>query len=175
MQTHLSLSLSEETHPLRGLERMILLSVVDSKWIDYLHNLDNLRDGIGLRAYGQKDPLIEYKREAFEMFQNMSYDIERETLGLLFRQETHLHAMLNTQFDIKMEAPLAEFDENAGDEQFETPFTHLLDNAGYHHFDIEAGMTEQEHETALVGGGSINKNDDCPCGSGKKYTKCHGA
>jgi preprotein translocase subunit SecA len=189
MQTHLSLSLSEDTHPLRGLERMILLSVVDSKWIDYLHNLDNLRDGIGLRAYGQKDPLIEYKREAFEMFQNMSYDIERETLGLLFRQEAHIHAMLNTQFDIKMEAAPSEFAgegfenaefeheglENNHDEQFETPFTHMLEHADYHHFDIEAGLTEEEHETALVGGGSISKNDDCPCGSGKKYNKCHGA
>ncbi|MBK8189721.1 MAG: preprotein translocase subunit SecA [Vampirovibrionales bacterium] len=72
-------------HPLRRIERDILLSVIDAKWIDYLHSLDALRDGIGLRAYGQKDPLLEYKREAFEMFQAMTYDIQRESVALLFR------------------------------------------------------------------------------------------
>ena len=75
----------EDKHPLRRIERDILLHVVDGKWIDYLHNLDALREGIGLRAYGQKDPLIEYKREAFEMFQQLTYDIQKETVSLLFR------------------------------------------------------------------------------------------
>jgi len=77
-------------HPLRRIERDILLSIVDAKWIDYLHNLDALREGIGLRAYGQKDPLLEYKREAFELFQNMTYDIQQETVMLLFRSKIQI-------------------------------------------------------------------------------------
>jgi preprotein translocase subunit SecA len=76
---------AHRNNPLRRIEREILLSIIDSKWIDYLHNLDSLREGIGLRAYGQKDPLIEYKREAFEMFQHLTYDIQTETVQLLFR------------------------------------------------------------------------------------------
>jgi preprotein translocase subunit SecA len=82
-----------DLHPLRRIERDILLSNIDSRWIDYLHNLDGLREGIGLRAYGQKDPLIEYKREAFEMFQNLTYDIQRDTVMLLF----------NTRIEIQMQ------------------------------------------------------------------------
>ena len=69
----------------RGLERDILLRVVDNKWIDHLHNIDMLRDGIGLRAYGQKDPLIEYKREAYDLFNKMMYEIQSETVRHLFR------------------------------------------------------------------------------------------
>ena len=69
----------------RGLERDILLRVVDNQWIDHLHNIDMLRDGIGLRAYGQKDPLIEYKREAYDLFNKMMYEIQSETVRHLFR------------------------------------------------------------------------------------------
>jgi preprotein translocase subunit SecA len=77
-------------HPLRRVERDILLSVIDNKWIDYLHNLDALREGIGLRAYGQKDPLLEYKREAFEMFQALTFDIQREVTSLLYRSKIEI-------------------------------------------------------------------------------------
>ncbi len=69
----------------RNLERDILLRVVDNKWIDHLHNIDMLREGINLRAYGQKDPLLEYKREAYEMFNKMMYEIQGDTVKHLFR------------------------------------------------------------------------------------------
>ncbi len=69
----------------RDLEKDILLRVVDNKWIDHLHNIDMLRDGIGLRAYGQKDPLIEYKREAYDLFNKMMYEIQGDTVKYLFR------------------------------------------------------------------------------------------
>ncbi len=91
-------------HPLRRIERDILLSIIDAKWIDYLHNLDALREGIGLRAYGQKDPLLEYKREAFDMFQGLTYEIQREAVSLLFRArievqlERHLQATGEEEF-----------------------------------------------------------------------------
>ncbi len=72
---------------MRSLERDILLRVIDNKWIDHLHNIDMLRDGIGLRAYGQKDPLIEYKREAYDLFNKMMYEIQSETVKHIFRSK----------------------------------------------------------------------------------------
>ncbi|MBQ7450867.1 preprotein translocase subunit SecA [bacterium] len=70
---------------MREIEKDILLKVIDTKWIDHLHNIDMLRDGINLRAYGQKDPLIEYKKEAFDLFNNMMHEIQSETVKYLFR------------------------------------------------------------------------------------------
>ena len=78
---------------IRNLERDILLRVVDNKWIDHLHNIDMLRDGIGLRAYGQKDPLIEYKREAYDMFNKMMYEIQADTVKHLFRTKFGIQVM----------------------------------------------------------------------------------
>jgi preprotein translocase subunit SecA len=69
----------------RNIEKDVLLRVIDSKWIDHLHDIDMLREGIGLRAYGQKDPLIEYKREAYDLFNKMMYDIQSETVRYIFR------------------------------------------------------------------------------------------
>lgn len=80
---------------MRNLEKDLLLRVVDNKWIDHLHNIDMLRDGIGLRAYGQKNPLLEYKKEAYDLFNNMMYDIQSETVKHLFR----------TKFGIQIVSP----------------------------------------------------------------------
>lgn len=74
-----------DNNVIRNLEKDILLRVVDNKWIDHLHNIDMLRDGIGLRAYGQKDPLIEYKREAYDLFNKMMFEIQGDTVKHLFR------------------------------------------------------------------------------------------
>ncbi|MBP3924472.1 preprotein translocase subunit SecA [bacterium] len=74
-----------EDNVVRSLERDVLLRVVDNKWIDHLHNIDMLREGIGLRAYGQKDPLIEYKREAYDLFNKMMSEIQTDTVTYLFR------------------------------------------------------------------------------------------
>ncbi|MDY6358607.1 MAG: hypothetical protein SPL76_03710, partial [Cyanobacteriota bacterium] len=74
-----------EDNVMRQLEKDILLKVVDSKWVDHLTNIRMLQDGIGLRAYGQKDPLIEYKKESFDMFNKMMFDIQAETVQYLFR------------------------------------------------------------------------------------------
>lgn len=78
---------------IRSLEKDILLRVVDNKWIDHLHNIDMLRDGIGLRAYGQKDPLIEYKREAYDLFNKMMYEIQGDTVKHLFRTKFGIQVM----------------------------------------------------------------------------------
>ena len=74
-----------ENNIMRTLERDILLRVVDNQWIDHLHNIDMLKDGIGLRAYGQKDPLIEYKKEAYDLFNKMMYEIQSNTVKYLYR------------------------------------------------------------------------------------------
>ena len=74
-----------ENNIMRSLERDILLRVVDNQWIDHLHNIDMLKDGIGLRAYGQKDPLIEYKKEAYDLFNKMMFEIQSNTVKYLFR------------------------------------------------------------------------------------------
>jgi preprotein translocase subunit SecA len=70
---------------MRSLERDILLRVVDNQWIDHLHNIDMLREGIGLRAYGQKDPLIEYKKEAYDLYNKMMYEVQSNTVTYIFR------------------------------------------------------------------------------------------
>ena len=80
----------ELRHPLRRVERDILLSIIDNLWIDHLHQLDHLRDGIGLRAYGQKDPLIEYKSEAYQLFQNMTYQIQQHFVMMLFNTKVEV-------------------------------------------------------------------------------------
>ncbi len=77
--------IGSDNNIVRNLEKDVLLKVVDNKWIDHLHNIDMLREGIGLRAYGQKDPLIEYKREAYDLFNKMMYEIQSDTVTYLFR------------------------------------------------------------------------------------------
>ncbi len=137
---------------MRSLERETLLRIIDSKWIDHLHNNDMLREGIGLRAYGQRDPLIEYKREAFEMFNNMMHEIQRETVAHLFR----------TKFEIQV--------VNMGDEEFESIDTDLTKAAE----NFIPPPSEEENHTPVKKGEKVGRNDPCPCGSGSKFKKCCG-
>ena len=98
----------------RQLEIDVLLKVVDNKWIDHLHNIDMLRDGIGLRAYGQKDPLIEYKREAYDLFNKMMYEIQSETVKHLFRTRFGVQVINSApQSNIETKNPV-DPDNNAG-------------------------------------------------------------
>lgn len=159
-------STEEDKHPIRRIERDILLHVVDSKWIDYLHNLDNLREGIGLRAYGQKDPLIEYKREAFELFQQLTYDIQRVTVNLLFR--TRIEIQLERQVEEQQEVP---------EQTVETPLTEAAEQAQYIHEDMGTYGAQEEVEVMqpVTVAKTPGRNDPCHCGSGKKFKQCHGA
>ncbi|MEE3350391.1 MAG: preprotein translocase subunit SecA [Candidatus Gastranaerophilaceae bacterium] len=84
----------------RSLERDVLLRVVDNKWIDHLHNVDMLRDGIGLRAYGQKDPLVEYKKEAYDLFNKMMFEIQGDTVKHLFRTKFGVQVMNEPPEDV---------------------------------------------------------------------------
>ena len=101
-----------DNNVVRQLEKDVLLKVVDSKWIDHLHNIDMLRDGIGLRAYGQKDPLIEYKKEAYDMFNKMMYEIQSDTVKHLFRTRFGVQVVNNApsqpeeEYEIEHEDPV---------------------------------------------------------------------
>ena len=140
------------TNVMRNIEKDILLRVVDNKWIDHLHNIDMLRDGIGLRAYGQKDPLIEYKREAYDLFNNMMYEIQSETVKYLFRTRFGVQ-IVNRRDDDVIQTQLSQ-----AAQEFKAP-------------------SEYEEETVhspVHRGDKIGRNDLCPCGSGKKYKNCCG-
>ncbi len=126
--------------------RYFLLETLDRNWKDHLLNMDHLRDGIGLRGYGQKDPKQEYKREGFELFQEMLYSIKENAL----RAFCHLR--------IESEVREEEF-------QHETD-----ENVEYH--DNESAQRKQE--TVRRSAPKVGRNDPCPCGSGKKYKKCCG-
>lgn len=89
-----------EQNVIRNLEKDILLRVVDNKWIDHLHNIDMLREGIGLRAYGQKDPLIEYKREAYDLFNKMMFEIQGDTVKHLFRTKFGIQVINGSSEDM---------------------------------------------------------------------------
>jgi preprotein translocase subunit SecA len=140
------------TNVMRNIERDVLLRVIDNKWIDHLHNIDMLRDGIGLRAYGQKDPLIEYKKEAYELFNKMMFEIQGETIKHIFRTKFGVQ-IVNMQDENIIETDLAKAAEQFNPSEEEE----------------EAIMQQpQRHE-------KIGRNDPCPCGSGKKYKHCCGA
>ena len=140
---------NSQDNVMRNIEKDILLRVVDAKWIDHLHNIDMLREGIGLRAYGQKDPLIEYKKEAYDLFNNMMADIQSETVKHLFR----------TKFGIQIV-------DKANNEVIETGLTKAAENF--------KSPSEEDDNKTIVKQEKIGRNDDCPCGSGKKYKKCCG-
>ncbi|OGI01747.1 MAG: preprotein translocase subunit SecA [Candidatus Melainabacteria bacterium GWF2_37_15] len=144
-------AIGSEDNMMRTLERDTLLRIIDSKWIDHLHNIDMLRDGIGLRAYGQKDPLIEYKREAFGMFNNMMHEIQRETVAHLYR----------TKFQVQI--------VHQQDEDHKPIDTDLMKAA-------EKFVPPSEDDNSPVRkGDKVGRNEACPCGSGQKYKKCCGA
>ena len=136
---------------MRNIEKDILLRVVDNKWIDHLHNIDLLRDGIGLRAYGQKDPLIEYKKEAFDLFNNMMFDIQSETVKHLFR----------TKFGVQV--------IERQDEAIETDLTKAAGKG-----QTNSPENVEKKNSPIVNEQKVGRNDACPCGSGKKYKHCCG-
>ena len=147
-------SFGQET--LRHLERMVFLQIIDSKWKDHLYAMDNLREGIGLRAYGQRDPLIEYKREAFEMFTQMISNIEEDAVEAIFKLQPIKPERFRGVFSSLSQELL-----HPEGTRFEKPTEEPAQ--------IPKTPTQKPSSQAKVG-----RNDPCPCGSEKKYKKCHG-
>jgi preprotein translocase subunit SecA len=164
---------------LQRVERDIMLQVVDTQWKDHLYSLDHLKEGIGLRGYGQRDPLVEYKKESFALFQDMKARIDDETVRYLFwlRATTDDAAAPVRRGAPRRAAPMtfsAPGDGGAGG----------FFGSGQ---DAAAGGRGRAPQPARTGGDDapvktvrrdepkVGRNDPCPCGSGKKYKKCHGA
>jgi preprotein translocase subunit SecA len=149
------------TDMMRYLERMILLQVVDSQWKDHLLGMDHLKEGIGLRGYGQKDPLIEYKREGFELFEGMEGRIAKEAIEYLMKVQVAVEPERVAQAADLLELPLAPSgDGRRGRQREATPGRSLGPAAA---------------PAVAASRAKIGRNEPCPCGSGKKYKKCCGA
>jgi preprotein translocase subunit SecA len=138
---------------MRFQERMIMLQVLDAQWKDHLWALDHLKEGIGLRGYGQRDPLIEYKKESFEMFEALNARREEETIRYLFLFEPITRE--------EQEARLREREDARHRQSREEDLVYSSSDTGT--------VVTRKREVAKVG-----RNDPCPCGSGKKFKKCHG-
>jgi preprotein translocase subunit SecA len=178
---------------MRQSERWVMLKVIDDQWKDHLLSMDHLKEGIGLRGYGQKDPLVEYKKESFTLFQDMMDRIEDETVRLLFflqiAQEPGEGRRPQLPFNIDEEG----FEETEEDEEESSAAAEqqrVAAQSSIQDFtrNIQRKKEKEMAELQMVGGdGSstrnkqvinndkVGRNDPCPCGSGKKYKKCHGA
>jgi len=154
----------------------ILLQVIDSKWKEHLHSLDILKEGIGLRAYGQRDPLVEYRQEAFALFDDMVAGIKEEAVELIFR----VQAVREEKMSSVLEVSQAQFlhPESQGMVSGQPPGEPAAGSqpgAGPSLLQPSAGDAGKKPETVRRDQPKVGRNDPCPCGSGKKYKKCHGA
>ena len=135
---------------LRQLEKIIMLQTIDSLWKDHLLNMDHLKEGIGLRGYGQKNPLQEYQKEGFDMFEEMVQRKEEDVVQKLFTVELARETVAR---EIEIEQP--------------RPQRMVLSHG-------EDALPARAGNAAKREGEKVGRNDPCPCGSGKKYKRCHG-
>ena len=169
---------------MRELEKVVMLRVVDKKWMEHLDHMDMLRDGINLRAYGQRNPLVEYKIEALDMFEEMEADIQDQIASLMYhvsiitpeqQQEAAAKQAAAQQPDAQ-EAPASEQDKAKMEEIIKKQKSQLQDhlqNAQASHGD-EVSAAEVKKKPVTKDGKKVGRNDPCPCGSGKKYKNCCG-
>jgi preprotein translocase subunit SecA len=187
---------------MREMERVIMLNVIDNQWKDHLLSMDHLKEGIGMRAYGQKDPLIEYKKESFILFQDMMDRIEDEAVRFLFFMQRSDGDGRGPQGGPPVNVPHPELWEEEEEEEMEAEPAAVGVGSEDHRRAQQAAQNsvmdltrtiqrKKEKELAalqFVGGDTttaqkpviakdkgVGRNDPCPCGSGKKYKKCHGA
>jgi preprotein translocase subunit SecA len=168
---------------LHRVERDIMLQIVDAQWKDHLYSLDHLKEGIGLRGYGQRDPLVEYKKESYELFEDMKTRIDNEMVRYLWRlmpiiTEGQQGATAPVRPAPRRPSPAA-ITLNAPSAQSASPFGAIRRGGG-------AAAVAEPPRPGRSGGDDVvrqvkrdepkvGRNDPCPCGSGKKYKKCHGA
>ena len=134
---------------MRELENLVMLKVVDQHWMEHLDAMDMLREGVGLRAYGQKDPLVDYKFEAYDMFEGMIDAIEDDVVKYMFRVNVVTQPVVEDR----------------------------LENASTNNPNVDVSPADAENEAArpyVRKEPKVGRNDPCPCGSGKKYKDCHG-
>ncbi len=168
-----------EPGQLRHLERMVLLHTIDSKWKDHLYAMDQLKEGVGLRGYGQRDPLLEYKREGFEMFQMMYESINREVVEIIFRIQPASAGMARRLKGVFSSLPQRMIhDEVSGLRAVQPPSGRVPSGQGPRAPTQESPSPLEQEKTSSApyqkSGPRVGRNDSCPCGSGKKYKKCCG-
>lgn len=149
------------------LERYIILTAIDTLWKEHLYNMDSLREGVNLRSYAQKDPLVEYKKEAYKMFEELMYNIKNEVLTNLFRSVANLK---------KIEESLISTPANYSRGE-NLPGINLQDSQNQNITTNQQNDEENEIEVRIPIKRStpkVGRNEPCPCGSGKKYKQCHG-
>ncbi|MDD2708972.1 MAG: preprotein translocase subunit SecA [Verrucomicrobiae bacterium] len=161
---------TEEAEVFRRIERHILLGAIDELWQEHLYNMDGLRTGIGLRSYGQRDPLLEYKQEAYKLFEELMANIDQEVVSNLFRSASSLEAF--EKFLASLPKQLIHEDAPSG---FNQAVAQARENQGKREADaaveeaIQKAATPVRRDMPKVG-----RNEPCPCGSGKKYKNCCG-
>jgi preprotein translocase subunit SecA len=178
---------------LRWLERRIILDVVDTQWKDHLLSLDHLKEGIGLRGYGQKDPLVEFKKEAFILFEDMMTRIDNETIRYLFHVQIQQgeappeqprqprpepSRTLGPAGAMAAAASAAARAEQSPAAQKLPDFARALERKQQRQqqdLQYQTGAAQAQAPKPVRAGAKVGRNDPCPCGSGKKYKKCHGA
>jgi preprotein translocase subunit SecA len=163
---------------LRDLERQVMLRVIDTRWMNHLLEMDYLREGIGLRAMGQRDPLVEYKTEAYEMFKFLVGEINHDFLRTIM----HIQLVRETSAPEILAQPVS---YSAPSEQ--SIFSGALQSAAA---SVDGPSQDAISQAAAVAGkgrtltvekdksdpfADVGRNDPCPCGSGRKYKHCHGA
>jgi len=184
---------------MRWLERRIILDVVDSQWKDHLLSLDHLKEGIGLRGYAQKDPIVEFKKEAFVLFEDMMARIDNETIRYLYHIQIQQGEQPGQAVQPRPELPLPPapstqaLPQRTGGAQAavasaaarasEPPPQRLPDVARQlerkqqrqqKDLQYQTGAAQAEPPKPVRAAAKVGRNDPCPCGSGKKYKKCHG-
>ena len=160
-----------DTTIFRRVERDIMLQIVDVQWKDHLYSLDHLKEGIGLRGYGQRDPLVEYKRESFGMFQAMKERIDQETVRYLWRLRPRAEPAAATA--ISAARPAAPIQLNHPGEAGPA-FAGAAVAVGAGPRPARTGGDDARVRTIRRDEPKVGRNDPCPCGSGRKYKKCHG-
>jgi preprotein translocase subunit SecA len=166
---------------LRDFEKFFMLQTVDTLWKDHLLALDHLKEGIGLRGYGQRDPLVEYKRESFQLFEAMKEGVEEQILQYLFRFEVAeapvervprpreaepAPAIAATSGSAASRRAASDLEKRAKQKEQNLELQGSFDPTAGGDFDVS---------TVKATGPKVGRNEPCPCGSGKKYKKCHGA
>ena len=180
----------EDPETLPFMERGVFLSVIDREWQDYLRAMDDLRHGVNLRAYGQRDPLIEYKKEAFEMFEQLMIAIKTKVVSSEFRSTTAANlrrmfaAMEAQRRDVVTNEEAITVDGDAsGSSAPAVGASSAAPEAPKTVADVFASMMSGRAPSPVPGGaasapvkaqGAVGRNDPCPCGSGKKFKKCCG-
>jgi preprotein translocase subunit SecA len=172
---------------MRWLERRIILDVVDSQWKDHLLSLDHLKEGIGLRGYAQKDPIVEFKKEAFTLFEDMMARVDNETIRYLFHIQVQQGEQPPEARQPRPEPPrnppqsaaaaAASAAARINQPQHLPAVAREIERRQQRQqkdLQYQTGPAQAEAPKPVKVGAKVGRNDPCPCGSGKKYKKCHG-